>query len=45
MRRARRSLRRITSIGWVGTKRAKIIVVTRRNAETGALTYLGRMEE
>jgi hypothetical protein len=39
------SLRRITSIGWVGTKRAKIIVVTRRNAETGALTYLGRMEE
>jgi hypothetical protein len=39
------TLRRITSIGWVGTKRAKIIVVTRRNAETGALTYLGRMEE
>jgi hypothetical protein len=39
------SLRRITIIGWVGTKRAKIIVVTRRNAETGALTYLGRMEE
>lgn len=39
------SLRRITSVGWVGTKRAKIIVVTRRNAETGALTYLGRMEE
>jgi general secretion pathway protein K len=38
------TLRRITSIGWVGTKRAKIIVVTRRNAETGALTYLGRME-
>ena len=39
------TLRRITSIGWVGMKRAKIIVVTRRNAETGALTYLGRMEE
>jgi general secretion pathway protein K len=39
------TLRRITSIGWVGTKRAEIIVVTRRNAETGALTYLGRIEE
>lgn len=39
------TLRRITSIGWVGEKRAKIIVVTRRNAETGAVTYLGRMEE
>lgn len=39
------TLRRITSIGWVGEKRAKIIIVTRRNAETGAVTYLGRMEE
>lgn len=39
------TLRRITSIGWVGEKRAKIIVVTRRNPETGAVTYLGRMEE
>lgn len=39
------TLRRITSIGWVGEKRAKIIVVTRRNQETGAVTYLGRMEE
>lgn len=39
------TLRRITSIGWVGEKRSKIIVVTRRDAETGALTYLGRMEE
>lgn len=39
------SLRRITSIGWVGDKRSKIIVVTRRNQETGAVTYLGRMEE
>lgn len=39
------SLRRITSIGWVGEKRAKIIVVTRRDESTGALTYLGRMEE
>ena len=39
------SLRRITSIGWVGDKRSKIIVVTRRNSETGAVTYLGRMEE
>lgn len=39
------SLRRITSIGWVGDKRAKIIVVTRRNSETGSVTYLGRMEE
>lgn len=39
------TLRRITSIGWVGEKRSKIIVVTRRNAETGALTYLGRLEE
>ncbi len=39
------TLRRITSIGWVGEKRSKIIVVTRRNTETGAVTYLGRMEE
>ena len=39
------TLRRITSIGWVGEKRSKIIVVTRRNQETGAVTYLGRMEE
>ena len=39
------TLRRITSIGWVGEKRSKIIVVTRRDSETGALTYLGRMEE
>ena len=39
------SLRRITSIGWVGTKRSKIIVVTRRNQETGEVKYLGRMEE
>jgi general secretion pathway protein K len=39
------TLRRITSIGWVGDKRSKIIVVTRRNTETGAVTYLGRMEE
>lgn len=39
------TLRRITSIGWVGDKRAKIIVVTRRNSETGSVTYLGRMEE
>jgi hypothetical protein len=39
------TLRRITSIGWVGEKRAEIIVVTRRNSETGSLTYLGRMEE
>jgi general secretion pathway protein K len=39
------TLRRITSIGWVGDKRAKIIVVTRRNSDTGAVTYLGRMEE
>jgi general secretion pathway protein K len=39
------TLRRITSIGWVGDKRSKIIVVTRRNQETGAVTYLGRMEE
>lgn len=39
------SLRRITSIGWVGNKRAKIVVVTRRDTTTGALTYLGRMEE
>ncbi|MBL9132530.1 MAG: general secretion pathway protein GspK [Verrucomicrobiaceae bacterium] len=39
------SLRRITSIGWAGTKRAEIIVVTRRNQETGAVTYLGRIEE
>ncbi|MBL9177114.1 MAG: general secretion pathway protein GspK [Verrucomicrobiaceae bacterium] len=39
------TLRRITSIGWVGDKRSKIIVITRRNQETGAVTYLGRMEE
>jgi hypothetical protein len=39
------SLRRITSIGWVGDKRSKIILVVRRNQETGAVTYLGRMEE
>ena len=39
------TLRRITSVGWVGDKRAEIIIVTRRNADTGALTYLGRMEE
>jgi len=39
------TLRRITSIGWVGEKRSKIIVVTRRNSETGAVSYLGRMEE
>ncbi len=39
------TLRRITSIGWVGEKRSKIIVVTRRNSETGSMTYLGRMEE
>jgi hypothetical protein len=39
------SLRRITSVGWVGDKRAEIIIVTRYNRETGAMTYLGRMEE
>lgn len=39
------TLRRITSIGWMGEKRAKIIVITRRNQDTGAVTYLGRMEE
>ncbi|MFO1482163.1 MAG: type II secretion system protein GspK [Verrucomicrobiaceae bacterium] len=39
------TLRRITSVGWVGDKRTKIVVVTRRNQETGAVTYLGRMEE
>lgn len=39
------SLRRITSIGWVGDKRTKIIVVTRRDQDTGAVTYLGRIEE
>jgi general secretion pathway protein K len=39
------TLRRITSVGWVGDKRAEIIVVTRRNSETNAVTYLGRMEE
>ncbi|HRH98863.1 MAG TPA: type II secretion system protein GspK [Prosthecobacter sp.] len=39
------TLRRITSIGWVGDKRSKIILVVRRNLETGAVTYLGRMEE
>lgn len=39
------TLRRITSIGWAGTKRSEIIVVTRRNQETGAVTYLGRIEE
>jgi general secretion pathway protein K len=39
------TLRRITSIGWVGTKRAKIILVTRRDQNTGAVTYLGRIEE
>lgn len=39
------TLRRITSIGWVGTKRSKIVIVTRRNSDTGAVTYLGRMEE
>jgi hypothetical protein len=35
------TLRRITSIGWVGDKRSKIIVVTRRNAETGAADLPG----
>ena len=39
------TLRRITSIGWVGDKRSKIILVTRRNQTTGAVTYLGRIEE
>ncbi|MBB5031678.1 type II secretion system minor pseudopilin [Prosthecobacter vanneervenii] len=39
------TLRRITSIGWVGDKRAKIILVTRRDQTTGAVTYLGRIEE
>lgn len=39
------TLRRITSVGWVGDKRAEIVVVTRRNTETGSVTYLGRMEE
>ena len=39
------SQRRITSVGWVGDKRAEIIIVTRYNRETGAMTYLGRMEE
>jgi general secretion pathway protein K len=39
------TLRRITSIGWVGDKRRKIILVTRRDQTTGAVTYLGRIEE
>jgi len=39
------TLRRITSIGWAGTKRAEIIIVVRRNPETNAMTYLGRIEE
>ena len=39
------TLRRITSIGWVGDKRSKIILVTRRDQTTGAVTYLGRIEE
>lgn len=39
------TLRRITSIGWVGDKRAKIILVTRRDLTTGSVTYLGRIEE
>lgn len=39
------TLRRITSIGWAGTKRAEIIIVVRRNPDTNAMTYLGRIEE
>lgn len=38
------TLRRITSIGWVGEKRAKIIVVARRG-DNRSLTYIARMEE
>lgn len=38
------SVRRITSTGYVGEKRAQIIMITRRG-EDGSLTYLGRMEE
>lgn len=37
-------LRRITSTGYVGEKRAQIIVVARRN-EDRSLTYLARIEE
>jgi hypothetical protein len=37
-------LRRITSTGYVGEKRAQIIVVARRG-EDRSLTYLARMEE
>ncbi|MDZ4286888.1 MAG: type II secretion system protein GspK [Prosthecobacter sp.] len=38
------SVRRITSTGWVGEKRAQIIVIARRG-EDRSLTYLARMEE
>jgi general secretion pathway protein K len=38
------SLRRITSTGWVGEKRAQIIVIARRG-EDRSLTYLARIEE
>ena len=38
------NVRRITSTGWVGEKRAQIIVIARRG-EDRSLTYLARIEE
>lgn len=38
------SVRRVTSVGWVGEMKARIIVIARRGSD-GSLSYLARIEE